>query len=119
MKKSRIICLSVFLVVISNGALSAGFKEGIPTEIMKSDFSTLDLTYIALTNPVPAGSCGSGAGLVLETSNDSSKLGVTFALTALASSKTFRCYVSDGDCSPITGSATTYPVCSYYPSIKN
>ena len=111
--------MSIFLAVVSNGALSAGFKEGIPTEIMKSDFSSLDLTYIALADPVAKGACSSGDGLVLKGSNDSSTLGVTLALTALASGKTFRCYVSDNDCSPTTGSAATYPVCSYYPSIKN
>jgi hypothetical protein len=108
------------LFILPINVMSAGFVGGVPVEIMKSDYAYMHLTFIRLATPISAGNCNSGAGLVLHDANDSAKTGVSLALTALAAGKTFQCYVqSDNDCSTITGAVTTYPVCGYYPSIKN
>lgn len=108
----------IILFGLFNTALAAGTQGGIPVAIMKSDYASLHLTYIALAHPVPAGNCTSGAGLVIHDSNESSKVGVSLALTALASGKRFQCYVTN-TCSRTTGALTTYPVCEFYPSIHN
>jgi hypothetical protein len=111
--------LFLALLTIPFNALSAGFVGGIPIEIMKSDYASMNLTFIRLATPINAGGCNSGAGLVLLDDNKSAKMGASLALTALASGKTFQCYVVDNECSTITGAVATFPVCGYYPSIKN
>jgi hypothetical protein len=107
------------LFILPINVMSAGFVGGVPVEIMKSDYTSLHLTFIRLATPISAGNCNSGDGLVLHDANESAKTGVSLALTALAAGKTFQCYVNDNDCSTITGAVTTFPVCGYYPSIKN
>jgi hypothetical protein len=99
-------------------SFAASWEEGIPTQVMKSDYNGLHAIYVQLEDSVPKGSCDSGDGLVVLDENESSEVAIRLALTAFASGKKFRCYVS-GQCSRITGGATTYPVCSYYPSITN
>ncbi len=108
--------LLLMAIALSNQVLATGFVGGVPTSIMKTDYSSLHLVFISLETPVDKGSCSSGAGLVIHDSNESSKVALSLAMTAFASGKTFQCYVGD-ECSKTTGSLTTYPVCNFYPRI--
>ena len=111
--------ISMLLLSLQSAlSFSASWEEGVPTQIMKSDYSSLHLIYIKLKEPISKGNCDSGSGLVLHDANESSKMASSLALTALASGKKFKCYVN-GQCSRITGGVTTYPVCGYYPSYIN
>jgi hypothetical protein len=109
---------TLLAVFLSLGVFAEGFVGGIPTKIMKSDYSTLHLTYIELDKAISAGNCDSGMGVVLHDSNESSQIAVSMAMTAFASGKTFQCYVTN-NCSNVTGAAVTFPVCDYYPRILN
>lgn len=109
---------AIISIFFSGKLLAEGFVEGIPVMVMKSDYGQLHLHYIKLDKPVTT-SCSSGEGVVLLDSNESAKAGVNFALTALAAGKRFRCYVQDNQCSKVTGSDTTFPICGYYPGILN
>lgn len=106
--------LSVFL---SMSAVGGGFAEGVPVSVQKTDYGTLHLIFISLENPISLKtSCSSNDGLVVEDENQSSKAALSMALTALASGSKFRCYVENG-CSAANGASTTYPICSYYPTL--
>jgi len=113
------ICLFLATYLLIAHAFAEGFVDGVPVEIMKSDWSSLHLTYIKFATPIPNQGCSSGGGVVILDSNESSKAALTFALTAFASGKKFRCYVQNNQCSIITGAVETYPVCTVYPSISN
>lgn len=113
------ICLFIAAYLVICHAHAEGFVEGVPVEIMKSDWSSLHLTYVKFATPIPNQGCSSGAGVVIQDTHGSSKAALTFALTAYASGKKFKCYVKENQCSIITGAIDTYPVCTEYPSISN
>jgi hypothetical protein len=108
-------CLSLFSVCAITGE---GFSEGTPVAVQKSDWSTLHLTFVQTSGPVdnPA-NCSADNGYVIHDDSPSAKSAVTFALVALGAGMKFRCYVTT-ECSQVTGAAATYPVCGYYPSVK-
>ena len=114
---SRVLML-LTSIFASNITLAAGVISGIPESIMKSDYSTMHLIYIEFKTPVDEGKCDSGHGVVVLDDNDSAKVALALATTAFATGKTFSCYYDD-TCSRITGSNLTFPVCAYYPSLKN
>lgn len=117
MKMSKFVF--IFILIGCSNAF-AGALSGMPIQIMKTDYAGMNLTFIKFSEAVGKGNCTSGSGVVLHDSNDSSTIGVSLALTALASGKTFSCWNNSVDsCSRITGSIDTYPVCDYYPSILN
>ena len=108
-------------VLIASHSLAAGWAEGVPVSIQKSDYSNLNLNliYIKLDSPVSvANNCTSSLGVVVLDSHDSSDAALSLAMTALAAGKKFSCYVTD-QCSRITGAVTTYPICANYPTLKN
>lgn len=109
---------SLFLSFQANAV--TGWAIGVPIAIQKSDWSSLTLTYIQFATPVDKGSCSSGAGVVFLDSHPSSKVALSFAMTALASGKKFKCWIDlPTSCSQITGSIETFPVCAAYPTIEN
>ena len=113
----------IFIVSLSAATeantFSPGWVEGVPKSIQKSDFNGKSLIFIEMESPVNTNAnCYSNGGIVIEDSNESSQAAMTFSLTALVSGKTFSCYINEGRCSQITGSAATFPVCDYYPRIK-
>lgn len=116
--------ISSWLALNSNVVAADQWAEGVPISIQKTDYASLHLIFIAFSEPVKASnSCSSSMGLVVHDANESSQAALTLALTALASGKKFRCYVTPGtstnDCSQVNGSSTTFPVCDYYPSLAN
>ena len=115
----RKICLFIATYLLIAHASAEGFVDGVPVEVMKSDWNTLHLTYIKFETPIANQGCSSGAGVVIQDAHGSSKAALTFALTAYASGKKFRCYVKNNVCSNITGTVDTYPVCTDYPSVSN
>ncbi|NPU94662.1 MAG: hypothetical protein HPY82_22345 [Gammaproteobacteria bacterium] len=118
--KKYINYLSVCLVCFSGAAFADMWAEGVPVSIQKSDYADKHLIYIKFDKPLAEkNGCNNDTGVVVKDTNESSKVALTFAITALTAGKKFRCYVVSNECSPITGSATTYPVCSYYPTISN
>lgn len=118
MKKAVVKILSC-LILISTTTLGDGFVEGIPVAVQKSDYSDIHVTFVQLDRNITATGCTSSNGLVILDSHEHSKAAISFALAAQASGKKFRCYVVQNQCSAITGSLETYPICSYYPAIVN
>ena len=116
--KYRHYLAAITALLFSGKLLAEGFVEGVPILIQKSDYGQIHLHFIKLASPV-ATSCTSGSGVILLDSNESAKAGISFALTALAAGKKFRCYVLDNECSQVSGNKTTYPICAYYPTISN
>lgn len=108
--------LRFFLLFSVSTVLNAGFEGGVPALIMKSDYASLNLTFIKFKQPIPKGKCDSGEGVVLRDNNKSAKVGVSLAITAFASGDVFKCYVGN-QCQRTTGAVTTYPVCDEYPLI--
>ena len=116
MKKTKYTLSLLLALTFSRDILASGFVGGVPTSIMKSDYGSIHVVYVALETPINQGNCSSGNGLVIRDENASSKAALSLAMAAFAMGKSFQCYVTD-ECSRTTGSATTYPVCSYYPRI--
>ena len=112
--------LLLILAILSSYSVADGFASGVPVAIQKTDYSNLHLIFITLDSPVSvANNCDSSAGLVVHDSNDSSKAALSLAMTALAAGKKFQCYIRTNSCSAVTGAATTFPVCEYYPALVN
>ena len=111
---------TALLLTASMFTNAAGTADGVPVAIQKTDFGSLHLTFIQFNSGFDSSihACSSSFGLVLKDTNESAELGVTLALTALASSKKFSCFVRD-ECSQVNGQTLTYPVCDLYPSILN
>ena len=95
------------------GGLFAGWEQGIPVAVMKSDYG-VNVIFIQLEQPIQTYGCESGIGLVVRDSHPSSKAALPMAMAALVSGKKFRCYVDGNDCSRTTGANTTFPVCAAY-----
>ncbi len=107
-------------IFISSHILADDYAEGVPKQIVKSDYGLLHLILILLEEPISLETnCSSNKGLIVHDANESSKAALSFALTALASGSKFKCYVSTGNdgCSAYTGSVESFPVCRSYPSI--
>ncbi len=119
MKKLIVKIFSSLALLASTNSFAAGFVEGVPVAIQKTDYNNLHLLFVQLDQPIPAVGCASNTGVVVLDSNESSEAALGFALTAQASGKKFRCYIYDNQCSVITGAAATFPVCAYYPSLVN
>ncbi len=119
MKKLIVKIFSSLMLVASVNSFATGFVEGVPVAIQKTDYSGLHLLFVQFDQPIPAVGCTGKTGVVVLDSNESSEAALGFALTAQASGKKFRCYIYDNQCSAITGAATTFPVCAYYPSLVN
>lgn len=107
------------LLLYTVPAFSGTWVEGVPIEIQKSDYqNSIHAIFIRMQEPVSTQTqCDSQLGIVIHDSNPSSEAAITLALTALASGSKFRCYINAGDCSKITGAATTFPVCDLYPTL--
>lgn len=118
--KRKLICLLLSnLCLLSFHSFADGFVAGVPIAIQKTDYYDKHLIFIRLDNPVADKGCNSGAGLVVHDANESSKAALSLAMTAFATGKKFSCYVVTNQCSSISGSDITYPVCVYYPAITN
>ena len=113
----KILC--AYVCFSSINVLAEGFVEGIPVSLQKTDYSGKHLLFVKFANPVANSGCGNHGGVVIHDENESSKAALSFAMAALVSGKTFRCYVQDNQCSVISGNNTTYPVCAYYPTLVN
>lgn len=118
MKKLHIVSVLVGMAAF-NTALAGSFVEGVPTIVQKSDYSSMHLIYIQMDKPVTYSGvqCDNNAGVVIRDDNESAKAALSFAMTALVSGLTFRCYINANQCSGINASAATFPVCDYYPSL--
>lgn len=118
--KTIAIIMGTFLFLSSQAYAVTGWASGVPVAIQKSDWSSLTLIYIKFSTPVDKGSCSSGEGVVFLDSHPSSKVALSFAMTAFASGKKFKCWIDQPtSCSQITGSIETFPVCAQYPTIEN
>lgn len=121
MKNRMVILIALAFSMNSfSNSFSPSWVEGAPIAIQKSDLSGVNAIFIQMDSPVEtSANCTSYGGVVVEDSNDSSEAALTFALTAFASGKKFSCYINEDNCSRVTGSMATFPVCSHYPKIKN
>ncbi len=119
MKNTVFNAFIALVMLFSFNAMADIWAEGVPVTIQKTDYSSMHLIYIQFDKPVVSTGCSSSAGVVVLDSNESAKAALTFALTAQASGKKFRCYVVTNQCSGITGAVDTFPVCGYYPSLVN
>lgn len=119
MKSTKVVFAACFALFSSIATSGDGWSSGVPVAVQKSDWNIYHLTFIETAGPVnnPA-NCSNNKGFVIHDNHPSAKAAMAFALTALSTGRKFQCYVLD-ECSQIDGSVTTFPVCGYYPSVKD
>jgi hypothetical protein len=111
-------CAAMVLLVFVGSACATGFVYGVPQSVQKTDYQGLNLVFVKLDREVQISTnCSDKTGVVILHSNESAKEAFSLALTAFSSGRKFQCYAYSDQCSQINGSATTFPVCAFYPAI--